>query len=450
MSKRFLARFTLPLAGLALVASYAGCGGADENNDGIGSGSGAGTASGGAGGEGGNVFGTGVGGGTGGDDSCASVEQEATLNSRPVDIIVAIDNSGSMGGEIEEVEVQMAKTFASILDGAVPAIDYRVIMVADHGSFNGSSICISQPLGLPADADNDGHCDVIPNEPSDNPPKFFHHSRDVGSHDALCHLYDGFSMPDDYDLHPNGYGELLRDDSYKFFLVITDDNPSSGCESQGISYDDQNDIPGGIAMAAQWDADMLALSPQHFGTVSDRNYTFWSIVSLEAYMPGPSGPAIWGAPHPPDDMLAPITENMCASGAKNPGTGYQALSMLTGGYRYPTCAADEDATPQGDYAQLFSLMAQGVIDGAQIDCEIELPAPPPGETMNLFTLKVKYSSNGTLVQEFDVVDGPGDCNADSFYVDNDTIFLCPGACNTVQSDDNAKLSVSYDCGGPPR
>ena len=179
MSKRFLARFTLPLAGLALVASYAGCGGADENNDGIGSGSGAGTASGGAGGEGGNVFGTGVGGGTGGDDSCASVEQEATLNSRPVDIIVAIDNSGSMGGEIEEVEVQMAKTFASILDGAVPAIDYRVIMVADHGSFNGSSICISQPLGLPADADNDGHCDVIPNEPSDNPPKFFHHSRDV-------------------------------------------------------------------------------------------------------------------------------------------------------------------------------------------------------------------------------------------------------------------------------
>lgn len=44
MSKQRLARFTVTLASLALVASYAGCGGADENNTGTGAGNPGGTA----------------------------------------------------------------------------------------------------------------------------------------------------------------------------------------------------------------------------------------------------------------------------------------------------------------------------------------------------------------------------------------------------------------------
>ena len=254
---------------------HVGCGDASETSDGSG-GAGASTnnGQGGVGGTGSLVTtfsGPGTGGG-GGDDSCASMSQEATLQSRPVDIIVAIDNSGSMSGEIEEVEVQMTRNFAGILDAAVPAIDYRVIMVSDYGDYNARDICIAAPLGAPPDADMDGHCDTIPPMPTDT-ANFFHHSTSVSSHDALCRLIDEFDDPDDFNLHPNGYQDLLRDDSYKFFLVITDDGVS--CTNPG-DYDDNDNLVSGEAAADQWDADLLALSPQHFGTAMDRNYTFWS------------------------------------------------------------------------------------------------------------------------------------------------------------------------------
>lgn len=450
MSKRFVLQSTVSITALALVASYAACGGSSETADGSGASSvSTSSNSGGAGGDNTTTFvGTGTSsGGSGGDDSCASVEQEATLNSRPVDIIVVIDNSGSMSGEIEEVEVQITQTFATILDNAMPAIDYRVIMVAEHGPFGSSEICVSAPLGVPADADMDGHCDTIPAQPSDNPPKFYHHSRAVRSHDALCQLYDAFTEADEYNLHPNGYGELLRDDSYKFFLVITDDNVDDDCNG-GQSYNDQNTVAGGQAVATAWNADMQTLSPLHFGTdAANSNYTFWSIVSLAEYMPGAGNP--WGDPHPPDETLAPITTGECASGAVRAGTGYQALSLDTGGYRYPTCPADDNASPPGDYAALFTLMAQGVIDGAQVECEIQIPDPPPGQTVDLNTLQVIYSSNGTVVEAFQRVNDASECDEHSFYIDNNTIFLCPEACSVVQGDENAKLSVSYDCGGPP-
>jgi hypothetical protein len=439
------------LGAVAMLAAYSGCGGSTEDSSLGTAGSGAGnstsgSASGGADGSTGSFMGSGTGtGGMGGDKSCASVEQEATLNSRPVDIVVAIDNSGSMGGEIEEVEVQMTQTFTGILDAAVPAIDYRVILVARHGNYSGQAICVAAPLGLPVDNDMDGHCDSVPAQPTDNPPKFFHHSAEVSSHDALCMLYDQFNSPDDLGRHPNGYSELLRDDSYKFFLVITDDNQSDNCAT--TSYDDDNTVMGGEIMAGQWDADMLALSPQHFGAdTASRNYTFWSIVSLAPYMAGADP---WGDPHPPDVAVAPIITAECNSGARNPGTGYQALSVLTGGYRYPTCAADENANPQGDYAKLFTLMAQGVIQGAQVQCAMQIPDPPAGATIDMNTLRVVYSSNGTVVESFQLVNDVAACDDHSFYIDNDTITLCPGACSVVQADDNAKLSVSYDCGGPP-
>ncbi len=449
MNERRTGRTGLYIAG-TLCLTLAAYGGCSSDSDATTSGTNTGGASSGtnSGGQGGDIFTGGTNsGGQGGDDSCASVSEEATLASRPVDIIVAIDNSGSMGGEISEVEVQMTKNFAAILDAAVPPIDYRVILVARHGQNGAESVCIAEPLGTVPDANDDGHCDTVPQQPTDNPPKFFHHSVEISSHNALCRLRQQFDVADEWNLHPNGYKELLRDDSYKFFLVITDDRPSSsqqdGCT---MIYDDGNDAGTAVTMAAQWDADMQALSPEHFGADAEsRNYTFWSVVSLAPYMG--SAADKYGEPHPPDVALAPITTAECSPGAQNPGVGYQALSVLTGGYRYPTCAADD--TPPGDYEKLFTLMAQGVIEGAQVGCEFLIPEPPAGQTPDLNTLEVDYESDGMLVSTFTQVPGLAECDDTSFYIEDDTIILCPGACATVQSDENAKLTVSYDCGAPP-
>ncbi len=447
MLNKFRAGTFLVVATCAGVVFHAGCGSDGESNAATPTGAGGGVGS--DSGSGGSIFvGTGTG-GMGGGSNCAEVSQEATLQSRPVDIIMVIDNSGSMGGEIEEVEVQITRNFAGILDAAVPAIDYRVIMVAQHGNFDGpESICIAQPLGEPADADMDGHCDSIPSQPTDT-ANFFHHSVQISSNNALCRLREQFDVADEFGRHPNGYKEFLRDNSYKFFLVITDDRPSSS-QQNGCStvYDDGNTVDGGTSMATLWDTDMLALSPTHFGAAADRNYTFWSIVSLGVYLPTVLEP--FGEPHPPDAAVAPIITDECSPGSQRAGMGYQALSMLTGGYRFPTCAADENQNPKYDYDALFNLMAQGVIDGAQVDCEIQIPDPPPGQTVDLNTLTVAYASGGTPVETFNQVASAAECDASSFYIDNNTIILCPEACAVIQADENAKLTVSYQCGVPPQ
>ena len=433
-------RHRLPVAFASMtllsLAGYMGCTGDNSANPPLSSGGGdsGGNNSNGGNNSGGSLF-SGGNSGTGGDMPCAQTEATATFVNRPIDIIVAIDNSGSMGGEIAQVEEQMTLNFGPILDAANPPIDYRVILVARHGDFNGpESICISQPLSNVPDVNPmDGHCDTVPAEPTDT-AKFFHHSVEISSHNALCRFREQFDVADEFGHHPNGYKELLRDESFKFFLVITDDDVDSD-GSCPFTYDDSNTVAGGDAVATQWDADMLALSPTHFGNANERNYTFWSIVALEPYNVTAQKP--FGDPHPPDATLAPITTGQCSGGAVSAGTGYQSLSMLTGGYRYPTCPLE--------YSEIFTLMAQGVIAGSQVPCEFEIPDPGMGQVIDLETVEVAYESDGNFVETFNQVTDPADCDDHSFYIQDGNIVLCPEACAVVQADENAEMSIKFGC-----
>ncbi len=366
---------------------------------------------------------------TGGGEPCAQDTSEATLVSQPVDIIFVIDNSGSMTEEIVEVEQQINANFAAIIDAAVPAIDYRVIMVSAFGDSNDQEICVAAPLGGIPDNDSDGHCDSIPSAPV-NTSKFFHHAASISSHDALCELVDQLTTADPHGLQPTGYEAVLRPEAFKFFAVITDDNVDCS------GYDDQDSIAGGDAVAAAWDADILAASPAQFGAdPASRRYSFWSIVAVAPFNPTAGDP--YGEPYPPDAVVAPINTQECTPSAVNPGTGYQGLSILTGGYRFPTCGLD--------YTDIFTLMAQGVIAGAAVPCEFDIPEPPMGETLDLATVQVRYSSSGQLVTTFDQVPDAASCTAGAFYIAMDKIILCPEACATVQSDENATIDIAFGC-----
>ncbi len=412
-----------------------GCGGSgsvEETGSGGSASNGTGSSQGGNNGTGGDLFSTSSNGGagSGGDDSCANVTQEATLTNRPVDIIVAIDNSGSMGGEIFEVEAQITQNFATILDNAMPAIDYRVIMVARYGSSSGpESICVSAPLGGIPDMDMDGHCDTLPAQPVET-MNFFHHSVEVSSHNALCRLLEQYDVADEFNLHPNGYKDLLRQEAFKFFLVITDDGVS--CSFNGNNFQDGDNVNGGTQVAADWDTAILALDPAQFGTDMNRNYVFWSIISQAPFMANGMKP--YGDPVPATE---PVTSSTCTPGAADPGTGYQGLSVLTEGFRYPTCGLE--------YTDIFTLMAQGVIAGSQVPCEFGIPDPPAGEELDLDTVEVIYSSNGMPVDTYTKVADANACTPTSFYIDSGNIILCPGACSVVQADENAKIDLSFDC-----
>ncbi len=362
---------------------------------------------------------------------CAQSSVSATLEVKPVDIIVFIDNSGSMSAEIEEVEVQITSNFSSILDAADPPIDYRVIMLSRFGSYGGNDICVAEPLGGISDADSDGHCDTIPSEPV-NTSKFFHHSASISSHNGLCRVIEQMTTSDEYNLQPTGYAEVLREDAFKFFLVVTDDGVNCG------DYSDSDSVDGGWEAAYAFDTDLLTLFPEHFGeSTENRNYTFWSIVSLAPYEPTVDDP--YGEPHPPDTNLAPVTAQECTPSAADPGTGYQALSIMTGGYRYPTCGLE--------YTKIFELMAEGVILGAAVACEYLIPEPPEGETLDLDTVQIRYSSDGEEVDVFNPSPSLEECAQDEyeFYIEGDYIKLCPNSCELVQADENAQVDVLFGC-----
>jgi len=413
---------------LGMFGLMVGCSG-DESNSGLPAGEGAssGTSTGAGTGEGGDLFsdaGT-TDSGLDEDSACASQSADATLESKPVDIIFVIDNSGSMGQEILAVQNNINQSFASIIGAS--GIDYRVIMVARHGDWNGpESVCIEAPLSGIAQ----GGCSPPPAQPV-NSANFFHYSVEISSHNSFCQILDTFNAPDEHNLAPNGWQAWLRPDSFKIFVEITDDGVSCTSSTTSGNFNDGNQIVAGQTAAANFDTALLTLSPTHFGTAMDRNYRWYSLIALENK--DQNNPA---TPWLPSD---PLTTGECPTAA-DPGTGYQALSVLTEGLRFPLCEPNY-------YNVVFNEIAQGIIDGASIDCEFPVPDPPPGETLDLQSVIVEFTpSNGPPVN-FQQVPSANDCGPNMFYIDQGTIYLCPETCDTVSNDEMGSLRILFGCVG---
>ncbi|UQA60718.1 hypothetical protein [Polyangium aurulentum] len=357
------------------------------------------------------------------DSACAAQSSEASLVKKPVDIIIFIDNSASMGNEIVGVQNNINVNFAQIIEQS--GLDYRVIMVAKHGKADpDESVCIEAPLsGIPQ-----GGCAAPPAKPVNNPPKFYHYSIEVTSHDSWCKLLSTFKTPDLDGLAPNGWSEWLRPDSFKTFIELTDDGVS--CSYGGVTYSDANTVAGGKSVAEKFDNALLQLAPEHFGTADARNYKWYSIVAMSYNEPADK-------PYEPAD---PVITGECPTAA-DPGTGYQALSVLTGALRFPLC----DTT---SYDTVFKAIADGVISGAQVNCNFAVPEAPMGSTIDLASVVVEYTPGGMgAPAQYKQVADAAACAPDSFFIDKatKTISLCPDTCALVQKDTGAKINVLFAC-----
>ncbi len=161
------------------------------------------------------------------DDFCAAEGRTAENRIQPADIVMVVDQSGSMVLEALFVQEQI-NGFATIITQA--GIDAHVVLIASRTM--GNPICVPQPLAGPACADN--------------LPIFLQVDDEVASHDSLIKILQHFAT----------YRDILRPDASKHFVVITDD------ESE-IS-------------AAQFDADIRATEPGLFD-----NYVFHGIYSFQ-------------------------------------------------------------------------------------------------------------------------------------------------------------------------
>lgn len=413
--------------------------------------------------------------GNGMDAGCGTATAGADIVGRPVDIIVSVDNSGSMSEEILNIQEQINVNFSEIL--ADSGIDYRVIMVTRYGwvlqnSGSDNRICIGPPLGAAACPDQNNVPPLTfpgPTPPEPATQRFFHFSADVNSNNMWCVLLDTFDASgtrvvtgsgvdgadypsDDGDMNPEGWQKWLREGSFKMFIGITDDHGGEdGCgEYPAFNYDnppgnsddatwtigddlmfamgdftqtDEDNLAAELQGSRDFDRDLRTLSAAHFGAYDagdpdeSRNYRWYSIVG---YNDGTAATDPGTALQPSAPLETgrcnatvndPQTGNQTANTGEGAGIGYQYLSKLTGALRFSSCFTDQ-------YSEIFADVAQGVQDVATVPCEFDIDLDQIDGIINPENVTITYSPGSGSSEEFSRVssDMAADCNDDNeFY-----------------------------------
>ncbi|HEX2679000.1 MAG TPA: hypothetical protein VHM19_20260 [Polyangiales bacterium] len=342
---------------------------------------------------------------------------------RPVDVIFVIDNSGSMSDEIQAVQDNINDNFAHIIEDS--GADYRVIMLTSHGDAASCLVCISAPLSTTT-------CNPIPAAPANNPPRFYHYDFNVQSWDSLCRILETYDVPDTHGFSLTGWQEWLRPEALKVFVEITDDDANCTTARGNFTPAGSGDPLGDNAMiATAFNTALLALSPTQFGTKAKPNYVWHSIVGLR---PNTPAEAPWTA-------KAPVQSGLCSTAAAA-GQGYQMLSIATGGLRYPVCEGM-------GFDAVFRAIAGDVVKSSNVTCHFAVPAAPPGKYVDLKTVAVEYTpSTGGKTEQLKQV-AETSCNSTGFVVDKSEVTLCPDACTRVRKDTGAQLGVRFECGEKP-
>ena len=237
---------------------------------------------------------------------------------RPIDILFVIDNSDSMGDEIQEVQKQINQNFANII--AAAGVDYRIAMVSAYGPsseqatssrrLQGEPVCVTAPLGAQEDNDANGLCDVFPYPPVEA-DRFQHFDVRISSFDGPCRLlqlFDGgratriFVRGSRFEFEPVEVPSIrafLRPDALKLIVFVTDDE--FGCDANqeafGENLFEDSSLFDADLVATTWESALQQLAPEQFGaTPENRQYSVWSIIGAAPFNATAANPG--GVPAP--------------------------------------------------------------------------------------------------------------------------------------------------------
>lgn len=206
---------------------------------------------------------------------CAKAEAEAVRP--PVDVIVSVDQSGSMSDDIANVKANINQ-LATFLQKT--GLDYRVVMIGTVGS-GSFDLCVPPPLGGPSCQSNGNQLRTV--------------NRNVQSNDTLDIIVSTLGQTSG----AMAWRDFLRPDSLKVFIPITDD------DAYGQT-------------AASFEQQLFAAPGGLFGTATARKYVFYPITGAASF---PS-------------------ESTCGSNAVNNGKTYLELAKKSGGKWFPICATN--------------------------------------------------------------------------------------------------------------
>ena len=408
--KRVLVGLGLPLS----LALFGACGTDDQG--GVAQNTGGSAAQGGSGGviDGG---GSGAGGFAG---TCAVASGDVAPS--PVDVIITIDQSASMGEETDGVINNLNTSLVSVLKSS--GIDYRVIFVTGVA-------------GLPTG------------------PEFFQAKANVNSSDALTLLlwsYDGNNKtPNTCDKSPQAglaWKDKLRYEAQKVFIAVTDDDPSSfdcayatakctsdcgGCANSCSGKCPWFQCPTFADKAAEWPGgadfptELYKLTPAGmFGTAARPKWVMHSIVPVDKQ-------------YGPSDPLTPLNQvcNDNGNTGETSGVEYQKLSKLTGGLRFPSCNTD--------YSPVFKEIAATIVPLA---CTFLLESttlgtPDPKKTN--VTVDLGDGSGPKVIPKDDTAPCEAGAEGWQFTYNNGAVRLCGSLCSKIQNSENAKVSVTLGC-----
>jgi hypothetical protein len=355
-------------------------------------------------------------GGGGAGNACATASATPMITTEPVDIIVIVDNSGSMDDEIKQVESNLNVNFANVL--TTSQVDYRVILISRYRTGTiATSICVDPPLsGAPA-----GFCEMSSRTP-DVPmftDRFYQYSVKINSTDSLTNIIQAYNTADSKKWAPMGWGPWLRLGAKKVFLEFTDDSDASFNADAAMDVD-------------TFFQQLTMLAPEHFGTdPANPTLTYHTIIGLKEKA-DPAAPYLASEPVQPDEC----TGN--GDSVTNNGPTWQEISIRTGGLRFPICQYTHFDT-------VFQTIAQDVVSKAEIACDFALPDPPVGQVLDLSKVAVSYTPlASTDAHQFGQVLDPADCQADAFYISNGRIYLCDDACTTVKTNESS-VNVLFTC-----
>jgi hypothetical protein len=115
------------------------------------------------------------------------------------------------------------------------------------------------------------------------------------------------------------------------------------------------------------------------------------------------------------------------------------VSILTGGLRFPICQF-------GSFDVVFKAIASSVVQSVPIACDIPFPTPPAGKTIDPNTIQLDYTpGGGGSVEQLAQVKDASACSASSFWVEGQTIHLCPAACSKVNATPGGSVDVRFGC-----
>lgn len=330
---------------------------------------------------------------TGFGGGCAEQVSEAVEGLLPADIIVAVDNSGSMEEEALEVQASM-NDFAAIITGS--NIDAHIVMISADSSHD-AGICVPAPLGS-------GSC---PDD--DNLPIYRHLPQVVQSTDSLELILSTYDH----------WKDSLRPGASRTIAVISDDNSALD--------------------AASFTQQLLALDASFQGFKFDAivaPYEVGPFVCLNCPAPCDSCDPCCGANADPFPA--------CIDLPAEEGTVYKLLVSQTGGVLGDLCVQN--------FQPVFQDMATAVVGSAQIACVYDIPDPGGGQEIDEDLVNVEFTPGQGAAEEliYHVPGGKADCGSNGgWYYDDPAdpqqIIFCDATCAAVQASTDGKVTVTYGC-----